>query len=328
MTQERISVVVPAYNVADWLPRCLDSLMAQTHEALEIIVVNDGSTDGTGAVADSYSAGDSRIRVIHKENGGVTSARLCGVEAASGDWIGFADADDEIEPDMYAHLLRNAQAHDADITHCGHRVIFPDGRIEYVHNTGVLRVQDRKTGLQDLMDGGLIDASLCTKLYRRKLADGLREKMDLSVKNNEDYLMNYHLFMGAKTSVFEDFCPYRYILRRGSASYQKLNAHMLFDPIRVRQSILEMVPEELREDARIALMRNCLFAYAQLTVDRDPAYADFRKQARALIREQRPWFRLLSLRNRILSSMICAAPWTFHVAYNGYVKLFQKEEQH
>lgn len=328
MTQERISVIVPAYNIADRLPGCLDSLLAQTHEALEVIVVNDGSTDGTGAVADAYAAGDRRIRVIHKENGGVTSARLRGVEAALGDWIGFADGDDEIEPDMYARLLRNACAHGADITHCGHRVIFPDGRIEYVHNTGVLRIQDRKTGLQDLMDGGLIDASLCTKLYRRKLADGLREKMDLSVKNNEDYLMNYHLFMGANISVFEDFCPYHYILRRGSASYRKLTEHMLFDPIRVRESILEMAPEELRTDARIALMRNCLFAYAQLTVDRDPEYNGFRKRVRGLIAEQRPWFRLLSLRNRILAHMICIAPWSFRLAYGLYVKLFQREEQH
>ena len=308
MTQERISVVVPAYNVADWLPRCLDSLRAQTHEALEIIVVNDGSTDGTAAVADCYAAKDGRIRVIHKENGGVTSARLRGAEEATGQWLGFADGDDEIEPDMYARLLRNAYAHDADITHCGHQIHFPDGRREYVHNTGVLRTQDWKTGLQDLMDGGLIDASLCTKLYRRKLFAGLREKMDLSVKNNEDYLMNYHLFFGAEKAVFEDICPYHYILRRGSASYQKLNEHMLFDPIRVRQVILEMAPEELYEDARSALMRNCLFAYAQLTVDRDPEYDGFRKRARSLIMEQRPWFCLLSLRNRILSQMICSAP--------------------
>lgn len=328
MTQELVSVVVPAYNIAVWLPRCLDSLLAQTHKAMEILVVNDGSTDETADVIEHYAAKDSRVRAIHKENGGVTSARLRGAEEATGEWLGFVDGDDEIEPDMYARLLRNAHSHGADISHCGHQVHFPDGRREYVHNSGVLRVQDWKMGLQDLLDGGLVDASLCTKLYRRKLADGLREKMDLSIRNNEDFLMNYHLFFGAEKAVFEDFCPYHYILRRGSASYQKLNAHMLFDPIRVRQSILEMAPEELAGDARIALMRNCLFACAQLALDPDREYDGFRKQARALIMEQRPWFRLLSLRNRILCHMICVAPWSFQVAYNVYVKLFQREEQH
>ena len=328
MAAELISVVVPAYNNAPWLPRCLDSLLAQTYEDLEIIVVNDGSSDNTGAVLDSYAARYSCIKAIHKENGGVTSARLRGVAEATGHWIGFIDGDDEIEPRMYAHLLENAHAHNADISHCGHQILFPDGRISYVHNSGVVRVQDKMTGVRDLLDGGLVDSSLCTKLYRGELFEDLPEKMDSSIKNNEDYLMNYHLFSQAKTSVFEDFCPYHYILRSGSASYRQMNEHTLFDPIRVRQSILENAPEELRKDARIALMRNMLFAYGQLALNADSCYDEFRKKARSMIAEQKPHFSLLSMRNRILANMICIAPWSFRLAYGVYVKLFQREEQH
>lgn len=328
MGSELISVVVPAYNNAPWLPRCLDSLLAQSYENLEIIVVNDGSSDDTAAVLDAYAAKHPRIKAIHKENGGVTSARLRGVEESRGDWIGFIDGDDVIEPDMYQRLLDNAEANNADISHCGHRILFPDGRVSFVHNTGMFRVWDRLAGVREVLDGGQVDSSLCTKLYRRNLLDGLREKMDLSIKNNEDYLMNYHLFSTAETSVYEDFCPYHYILRQGSASYRKMNEHSLFDPVKVRQSILEGAPEELKDDARMALMRNLLFVYGQLALDSDPEYDEFRTRARNLIREQKNWFNLLSTRNRILAQMICLAPWSFRMAYGMYVKLFQREEQH
>lgn len=328
MNGERITVVVPAYNTAPWLPRTLDSLLAQTHENLEIIVVNDGSTDDTRRVLDDYAAKHSSIKAVHKENGGVTSARLRGVAEATGDWIGFMDGDDIIQLDMYAHLLENARKYGADISHCGHQVHFLDGRISYVHNSGVLRPQDTLTGVRDLLDGGLIESSLCTKLFRRELFEGLTDFMDPSIKINEDYLMNYYLFSRAKQSVFEDFCPYCYLLRQGSASYKVLHEHSIFDPIRVRAMILEHCTEELKTDAKIAQLRNLLFGYAQLAVSPDRRYDDFRRRIRDLLKGERENFHLLSKRNQILANMICTAPWLFTLAYNTYVKLFQREEQH
>ena len=109
-----------------------------------------------------------------------------------------------------------------------------------------------------MLDGGQVESSLCTKLYRRELFAGLAERMNPAIKNNEDYLMNYFLFSRAKRSVYEDFCPYRYILRENSASFRQLNEHSLFDPIRVRELIVEDSGDEIREDARRALMRNLL----------------------------------------------------------------------
>lgn len=328
MSGERISVIVPAYNNAPWLPRCLDSLLTQTYQDLEIIVVNDGSTDDTEQVLNAYAAKHDRVKAIHKENGGVTSARLRGVEKAAGQWIGFVDGDDEIETQMYARLLENAHAYGAEISHCGHQVRFPDGRIGFVHNSGQLRQQDRLTGLRDLLDGGQVESSLCTKLFRRELFEGLEAWMDPAIKNNEDYLMNYYLFSRAEKSVFEDVCPYHYILRHGSASYRQLHEHSLFDPIRVRQRILDSCGPELREDARRALLRNCLFAYAQLSLNLEHEFDDWRKRIRQMLIAQKAYFDLLSVRNRILAKMICLAPWSFHLAYGLYVKLFQREEQH
>lgn len=99
-----ISVIVPAYNIAPWLSRCLDSILAQTYKNLEIIVIDDGSTDGTSQIIDEYVKKDSRIVAIHQKNAGLVAVRNRGIEIAKGDWIGFVDGDDAIDLDMYARV--------------------------------------------------------------------------------------------------------------------------------------------------------------------------------------------------------------------------------
>lgn len=328
MKDELVSVIVPAYNIAPWLPKTLDSILNQQEVALEVIVVNDGSTDDTAAVLDAYAAAHPQVRPIHKENGGVTSARLRGVSEAKGSWIGFIDGDDTIEPWMYARLLKNAWENQADIAHCGHQVCFPDGRVQRLHGTGAFQIHDTNQGLYQLLDAGMVDGSLCTKLFRRELFEGLPDWMDPTVRNNEDLLMNYYLFSRCKKSVYEDVCPYNYLLRSGSASYRQGNERSFFDPIRVRQHILANCTPEMENEARNALMRNLLFAYGRLVVETGEGYAGYRKRVRQLLLEQKPYFGLLSKRNNILANMICTAPWSFWLAYNLYVRLFQREEQH
>ena len=100
-----ISVIVPVYNVETLLPRCVDSILTQTYECLEVLLVDDGSTDASGEICEQFAKKDTRIRVIHKENGGLSSARNAGLDVASGDYIGFVDSDDWIEPEMYAEML-------------------------------------------------------------------------------------------------------------------------------------------------------------------------------------------------------------------------------
>lgn len=326
---DTISVIVPAYNIAPWLGRSLDSLLAQTHPDLEIIVVDDGSTDNTAEVMREYAAKSDKIRTIFKENGGVTSARLRGVQESTGDWIAFMDGDDYVEPQMYARLLENALNAGADISHCGHQVHYSDGRIEYVHKSGRIHTQDHRTGLWELLDNRNVSMSLCTKLYRRTLFGGLDGWMDTSIRNNEDLLMNYYLFDRAKTGVFEGNCPYHYLLRKDSASCKGITEAHIFDPIRVRRLLLERAAPEMRDDVQQALLRNLLFAYAQVDVtSQRNQYGTYRKRVREMLQKERETFRLLSLRNKVLANMICFAPWSFHLAYGAYVAVFQREEQH
>ena len=321
MNKELISVVVPAYNCAPWLGACLDSLLAQTCRDLEIVVVDDGSRDDTWQILTEYAARDSRIRPIHQENGGVTSARLRGVAESTGRWIGFADGDDVLESQMYQRLLENALNHDADISHCGFQVNYPDGSMEQLHGTGILKMQDRQTALRDLLEEKIVEPSLCSKLFKRELFAGLEEKMDPSVKNNEDMLMNFYLFQQAETAVFEDICPYHYLIHPGSASRRKLNDHMIYDPIRVRQIILDHCEPEMEDDARRALARMCLVAYRQLAVEAPGEYREDRKKVRELIRQQLPYTAVLPKRNGVLVLLISHAPWAFNFAYRLYARL-------
>lgn len=236
--ENKISIVVPAYNIEAFLARTLDSILAQTYPNLEIIVVNDGSTDGTAAVMERYCSLDSRIIAVHKENGGVTSARLRGIREASGTWIGFVDGDDYIEPDMYERLLHNSLMYDADISHCGYRMVFPNGRTDYYYNSGRIVQQSHHDGLCDLLSGSFVEPGLWNKLFRKELFYAIAEQMDISIRINEDLLMNYYLFKAADSSVYEDFCPYHYILRQGSAATSAINVHKLQDPLKVTRIIM------------------------------------------------------------------------------------------
>ena len=114
-----ISVIVPVYNIRKYLPRCIESILAQTLSELEVLLVNDGSTDGCYEICESYRRQDSRIKVIHKVNGGLVSARKAGMKAASGDYIAFVDGDDWIEPDMYERMYQKLMEQDVDIVMCG-----------------------------------------------------------------------------------------------------------------------------------------------------------------------------------------------------------------
>ena len=235
-----ISIIVPAYNIEKYLGRCLDSILAQEHTNIEVIVVNDGSTDNTGQIIDRYASNDSRIVPIHKKNGGVTRARLTGVQNAEGTYIGFVDGDDYIEPDMYKRLLTNALKYSADISHCGYQMVFPS-RVDYYYNTGRVVEQDNITGLKDFLEGKFVEPGLVNKLYDKELFDNIlmNEIIPVDIKINEDVLMNYWLFKEAKTSIYEDFCPYHYILRKGSAATSKLNEYKLKNPVQVTRIILD-----------------------------------------------------------------------------------------
>lgn len=323
---EKISIIIPAYNIEKELPRTLDSVLAQSYQNIEVVIVNDGSRDRTAEVIDAYAAKDSRIKPVHKENGGVTSARLRGVAEASGEWIGFVDGDDTIEPWMYERLLKNALTHDADISHCGYRMVLPSGTIRDYYGTGKLVIQDHHAGVKDLLEGSFVEPGLWNKLFRKDLLIGLEQKLDHSIKINEDHLMNYYLFRNAQRGVFEDVCPYSYILRPGSAANGKLNIHQLEDPLKVKK-ILFWETEgdlELHRIVGSQLVRQ-LVTMATMDTARDPALiVPVRKRARKELRSML-WQVLqgnyCSVKFKIVAMWAAIWPWSYGFVHRTYERI-------
>lgn len=209
-----ISVIVPVYNVESYLPRCVDSLLTQTYENLEIILVDDGSQDASGSICDRYAGKDARIRVIHKENGGLSSARNAGLDAASGEYIGFVDSDDWMEPDAYAVMLGLMEKYDAQLVCAGrYDVNAATGQ----STVGLCPVQEECISGEALAGRIFLfdncDSSACDKLYRRELLDGLRYPEG---RVCEDMPVTYRVALRAERVVMCDKPVYNYFHRAGS----------------------------------------------------------------------------------------------------------------
>lgn len=236
----KVSLIMPVYNIASELKRSIESVLNQTYKNIELIIINDGSTDLSSEIIDQYAITNSNIIPIHRENGGVFSARIEGVSQASGKFIGFIDGDDYMEPEMIEMLVKNAIEYNADISHCGYQMVFPDDRIDYYYGTGKLIIQNNEAGLKDLLEGKFIEPGLWNKLYRRELFDRVKlTDLDCSIKINEDLLLNYYLFKKSNRSVYEDKCYYHYLIRPNSAATSKINKNKLSDPLKVLDIMLK-----------------------------------------------------------------------------------------
>lgn len=246
--ENKISVIIPAYNVEKYIKRCVDSVLDQSYKNIEIIIVNDGSTDLTGSIIDQYAEEHKNISAVHKANGGVSSARLAGLKKATGDYFCFVDSDDYIEPDMYKTLLENALKYNAQISHCGYKMVFPDGHEDLYYGTGKLRLMNRNEGLAELIKGELIEPSLSNKLYHKSVEVVLDQSpvWDVNIKINEDLLLNYIWFKNASATVFVDVPYYHYMVRKGSAATSK-SINRVVDPLKVIERIMNDIDDESNE---------------------------------------------------------------------------------
>ncbi|WBW98610.1 glycosyltransferase family 2 protein [Oceanirhabdus sp. W0125-5] len=234
----KISIIVPVYNVELYLRKCVDSILNQTIENLEIILVNDGSKDRSGAICDEYKKKDHRVIVIHKENGGLSSARNAGINVATGELIGFIDSDDWIEPDYYEILYDGIIKNNADISvmHLtkvtNHEKIEFEtmGKKEWVNFT-------RHNAMERFFGDNFIGYSACNKLYRRKLFEGIRYPEGMIM---EDKATTYKLIHKANSVVVNLSCKYHYYLRNDSIMQSNFNRKK-FDSLEIHIEQIEFV---------------------------------------------------------------------------------------
>lgn len=209
----KASVVVPVYNVNDYLKKCVDSILAQTEKDFELLLIDDGSTDGSGALCDTLAAEDERVRVIHQENRGLGGARNTGSEAATGDWLLFIDSDDWIEAETLEKTIAAGERHNADMVIFGLRSVDENGNVlqtivEDMPKDCAVSVKERK----DIL---LTAPSAANKLYRREWLISTGIKFPSRVWY-EDIRTTPKLMIQSNALVFLDYVGYNYLQRSGS----------------------------------------------------------------------------------------------------------------
>jgi glycosyltransferase involved in cell wall biosynthesis len=241
---DKISVIVPVYKVQDYLGRCVDSILAQTYPELEVILVDDGSPDGCGALCDRYAAQDARVRVIHKANGGLSSARNAGMDAATGTWLAFVDSDDWLDPTMLELLHRLCVEHEAQIAECGSRSLYADRTENSATETGEVTEATPLQALDGNLDYKNFFVMSWNKLYRADIARGVRFPEG---RIHEDEFTTHRFYLAAQKIVAVDTAAYNYDRRReGSitAHFRVENLTDACEALRERMHLVWETPEQ------------------------------------------------------------------------------------
>ncbi|QWI19513.1 glycosyltransferase [Bacillus wiedmannii] len=213
-----VSLIVPIYNVEEFLPRCLDSIIRQEYGNLEIILVNDGSTDQSGLICDRYAEKDERFIVIHKENGGVSSARNVGLNEVTGNYIGFIDPDDWIEPNMIIKLYELIVQYNADIAMCGYVKEDTQGLPLYKHDELSTKVLNKEETLNSILNPNGFRGFLWNKLFSADLFYEKQIFFDENICFCEDLLFCCQAILNAKQVVYDSTPYYHYIIHDSNAS--------------------------------------------------------------------------------------------------------------
>lgn len=223
-----LSVVVPVYNVENYLKRCVDSILAQKKQDMEIILVDDGSTDSSGRMCEEFAEQDSRIRVLHKKNGGLTSAWIAGVKEALGDYIGFVDSDDWIDSNMYEVMYKKAVEYDADLVLCGLVKEFenpacPNRTLTDELSKEFYGEKEIKEEIYPILinsgsfDSRAIPASRAMKLYRKSVLLNNICYCNEAVSIGEDMVITFAVLLDCKKiCAVHDFYPYHYWINEKS----------------------------------------------------------------------------------------------------------------
>lgn len=306
--EDLISIIVPVYKVEPYLDRCVQSLVSQTYQNLEIILVDDGSPDNCPAMCDAWAEKDDRIKVVHKKNGGLSDARNAGMAVATGELIGFVDSDDWIEPDMYQYLHQEIIDTNCEIVSGGVCRVWDDGRpsqqMTYHGNSFIL---DRKEAIESLIHETALIVPVWNKLYRREVLAGIPFPVG---KINEDEFWSWRVVANADHIAIVPNVFYHYLQRSGSIMSNQILQHPM-DAIEAkcqRDEYLSTEVPELLNCSRINLMYMCLYR-AQILSKTQPKCVSkvYIKEIQQIVKNHQPnatYIRTLPIRQRLRYLMI------------------------
>ncbi|HEN9963703.1 TPA: glycosyltransferase family 2 protein [Streptococcus agalactiae] len=250
--KEKVTVIIPIYNSEAYLKECVQSVLQQTHPLIEVILIDDGSTDNSGEICDNLSQEDNRILVFHKKNGGVSSARNLGLDKSTGEFITFVDSDDFVAPNMIEIMLKNLITENADIAEVDFDISNErDYRKKKRRN--IYKVFKNNNSLKEFLSGNRVENIVCTKLYKKSIIGNLR--FDENLKIGEDLLFNCKLLCQEHRIVVDTTSSlYTYRIVKTSVMNQKFNENSL-DFITIFNEISSLVPARLANYVEAKFLR-------------------------------------------------------------------------
>lgn len=277
-----ISVIVPVYNVEKYLDYCINSIINQTYNNLEILLVDDGSTDQSSAICDKWAVEDKRIKVIHKENGGLSDARNAGMQRAKGTYVAFIDSDDWIEKYYIEYLYRAIKETGAEISACEIRQVIDGQKPEKLNNEVLSKTTcTTEEALYTILKGDGFRAIACNKLYKAEL---LREEKFKVGVLHEDEFFTYRIIGKAKTLSFVKNQLYNYRQREGSIMKTTSMRHLdVLDAYLDRLNYLSLKFPELYKRDKVAFCITCVNYYCYATMKK---FEDNNK-SKSIINEKR-----------------------------------------
>ena len=275
-----ISVIIPVYNKEKYLDKCLESIINQTYKNLEILLIDDGSTDGSAKICDSYAEKDARITSIHRENSGPGAVRNYGISICRGDYVSFVDSDDWIELDMYELMYNAMTENGADLAVCGRNMVFEDdGAVVTGFTFDSVRCFERSDAVKRFLTYGGIDASPCDKLIKKELFSAADIKFP-SGYICEDVPVVFGLVSAAERTVHVGKPCYNYLQRRGSYSNAKFSEKVLglkIYPGQVRDKVYSDYPS-LKAEADWYYAINLLTLVTRFEDTKDEKYKELRRE--------------------------------------------------
>jgi glycosyltransferase involved in cell wall biosynthesis len=221
-----VSVIIPVYNTEKYLKRCVDSILAQQDIAMEIILVDDGSTDTSPQICDRYAADYHYIHVLHIKNSGPATAKNEGMKIAVGDYIALTDSDDKMKPTMLSEMVHAARSHHADIACCNYMQTDESGHISHTQHTGETISLNHEQGLIHLLGKDKIYSQCWTKIYRRDFLTSNGIMNENGLRTEEDFIFNIKAFCKCEASVIIDKPLYIYTHREKSLAHNYFRQHI------------------------------------------------------------------------------------------------------
>lgn len=273
---DKISVIVPIYKVEDYLHRCVDSIINQTYTNLEIILVDDGSPDNCPMICDEYAEKDSRIRVIHKKNGGLSDARNAGLDIATGEYIMFIDSDDFVDIDIMKSMMQNMIDNNVDMVVCNINYVYDDRQV--VKYSQADRILDRYEAMEEYLKDGVVQAVAWNKLYKKSLINEMRYKVG---KTNEDEFFTYKV-VDRSDSIYYNSKPFYNYIQRDTSIMGKYSLKRL-DGVEASYERLNFIKEHypsLYINEKKTFLNLCIYSYQMILKDSN---IDKDKQGRKIL---------------------------------------------